>query len=282
MILNNDKHLLHRLIVTCLDSEKIMAHTLKGYLNVHVEMSIIKEVKSPQDFKDIFGSFMGACDIIVALMTDKSKATISALLAQNENTIRKRALVVIPVLMGRVDIGFGFFSTFPIISNTGNINDLSDKLSKVINGYLSINLSSLSVFDFENLAKDVLIAYDFHNIMYSYSDHFDFGYDMMCSYSRTGGLGEVREDWLVEVKFASKERFTIRNIESLIMKDRFRYLPNHKVMLITNGTLTSVIWDYVADLQKKQNLPIHIVDGWKLCNLIAFKDNLVKSYFPYE
>lgn len=274
--------MLHRLIVTCLDSEKIMAHTLRGYLDVHVEMSIIKEVKSHQDFEDIFSSFTGAYDIIVALMTDKSKATMSLWLAQNENTIRKRALVVIPVLMGRADIKFDFFTTFPIISSTGNINDLSIKLSMVINGYLSINLSSLSVFDFENLAKDVLIAYDFHNIMYSYSDHYDFGYDMMCYYSRTGGVGEVREDWLVEVKFASKERFTIRNIENLIMQDRSRYLPNHKVMLITNGTLTSVIWDYVADLQKKQNLPILIVDGWKLCNLIAFKDKLVKSYFPYE
>lgn len=282
MILNNDKHMLHRLVITCLEKEKIMAYALNDSLDVHVEMCIIKTIQSQQEIDYIFSSFTGASDIVVVLMTAESQAIMRKWLDQNEGVIKRRALVVIPVFIGHSDLMFDFFSFLPVVSSTGKINDLGRKLSSVISGYLNINLMSLNLFDFENLAKDVLVSYNFKEIIYSYSDHFDFGYDMMCSFNKEDVKGEIKENWLIEVKFTQKERFTIRNIESLIMKDRTRYLPDHKVMLITNGTLTSVIWDYVAELEKKQGLPILIVDGWKLCNLIAFKDNLIKEYFPHE
>ena len=80
----------------------------------------------------------------------------------------------------------------------------------------------------------------------------------------------------------AKERLTIRFIDKLLKQDRTHYPSDSKVMMVTNGTLTSAIFEYVSTVKKQQLIDIYIVDGWKLCNLIAHNNNLVKEYFPYE
>ena len=92
----------------------------------------------------------------------------------------------------------------------------------------------------------------------------------------------MKDNWLIEVKRIKEGRFTIRYIDTLIKQSRSHYPTDSKVMLVTNGILTSVIVDYIENLQNEQDMSIYIVDGWKLCNLIALNDNLMKEYFPYE
>lgn len=280
MVEINKKHTLHRLIVVCKENEKLIAYALKDELNVPVEMGVIMEVNTMQDAEYIFDKFSGVFDIIVWLMSDQSRGDMNNMLNSNEYIIKKRALSVIPVMFGRFIIPFGFFTTFPVVSNTGDIRALAENVSKVIKNYLHINLMSLMPFAFENLVKDVLKVYHFENITLTYSDHVDFGYDMMCTYDK--GSEIEKGDWLVEIKYTKEERFTIRNIDALIKQDRGHYLPDNKLMLVTNGIMTSVIVEYVESLIDNQKLSIYIVDGWKLCNLIAFNDELVKAYFPYE
>lgn len=282
MIDNIDKKSLHRLVVVCLENEKIYAHALKDNLFVPLEMGIIKTVKTPQEFENIFSSFTGALDIIVCIMTDYSRNTMTNMLTSNEDVIKQRALVVIPVLIGHSEVQFDFFTTLPIISSTGDMRVLADKVSKAIKNYIHIQWEKLHSFEFENLVKDILKAYHFENIMLCASDHFDFGYDLLCSYHKNDDNGISEENWLVEIKYSREERFTISNIKDTIMQDRSHYMPNSRVMLVTNGTLTSVVVNYVTDLQEKQNLPIYIVDGWKLSNLIALNNNLMNEYFRYE
>lgn len=284
MILNNGKRMLHRLIMVCHGSEKIYAHALKKELNVPIEMSIIKEVTKPHEMGEIFNGFAGPCDIIVCLMTYESYGLLSPMLTQNETTIKQRALVVIPITINPLKespvLPFDFFTTLPVVLCTGKIKDISEKVSKLIKNYLYINLNDVNPLDFENLVKDVLKEYHFEEIMNCYSDHVDFGYDIMCSYYREGD--GVKDNWLIEVKRIKEGRFTIRYIDTLIKQSRIHYPADSKVMLMTNGILTSVIVDYIEELQKEQDLSIYIVDGWKLCNLIALNDNLMKEYFPYE
>lgn len=283
MILDNGKQVLHRLIMVCRNNEKILAHALLSELTGIVEMSIIKEVAKPQDMEQVFSGFAGPCDIIVCLMTDESYGTLSAMLSQNENIIKQRAVVVIPIAINPLKesptLPFDFFTILPVISCTGKIQDISEKVSQLIKNYLYINLNDINPFNFENLVKDVLKAYHFEEIMPCYSNHVDFGYDMMCSYRRND---DEKENWLIEVKRLKDGRFTIRSIDTLINQSRIHYPDNSKVMLVTNGILTSVIVDYVEKLQKMQNMSIYIVDGWKLCNLIALNNKLMKEYFPYE
>lgn len=284
MILNNGKYMLHRLILVCHESEKIYAHALKSELNVPIEMRIIIEVTKPHEMDDVFNGFAGPCDIVVCLMTDESYGVLSAMLTQNENIIKQRALVVIPITINPLKesrvLPFDFFTTLPVISCMGKIQDISKKVSKLIKNYLYINLNDVNPLDFENLVQDVLKAYYFEEIKLCYSDHVDFGYDMMCSYRRDGE--EAKDNWLIEVKRIKEGRFTIRYIDTLIKQSRSYYPADSKVMLVTNGILTSVIVDYIENLQKEQNLSIYIVDGWKLCNLIALNENLMEEHFPYE
>ena len=284
MILNKDNRMLRRLVVVCLNNEKIFAHALKRELNVPVEMSIIKEVTNSHEMDEIFNGFAGPFDIILYLMTYESYGVLSTMLTQNENIIKQRALVVIPITISPLKespvMPFDFFTTLPVISCTGKIQDISERVSKLIKNYLHINLNDVNPLDFENLVKDVLKAYHFKEIMTCYSDHVNFGYDMMCSYLREGD--GVKDNWLIEVKRIKEGRFTIRYIDTLIKQSRSHYPTDSKVMLVTNCILTSVIVDYIENLQNEQDMSIYIVDGWKLCNLIALNDNLMKEYFPYE
>lgn len=282
MIINRDRTLMHRLVIACHKDDKMLAYELEKRLKGIVEMSVVKDMKSTQDFDTLFNSFTAANDIVVVFMTSRMYDFVSKLLNRHIKVIRKRALMVMPVLMGIVEKEYSFFTSLPTISCSENLGILSKRVSEVISNYLRINLGNLKFFDFENLVKDVLKTYDFKNITLSYSDFVDFGYDLMCSYVKESDKGILKENWLVEIKYTNDERFTIRKIHDLIYKDRKHYMANNKVMLVTNGTLTSVIVDYIEELEKKQKLSIFIVDGWKLCNLIAMKVNLINEYFPHE
>lgn len=258
-----------------------MAHALLSSINNPVEMCVIKEIKNQQGFEQIFSSFSGPKDIHICLMTDKSRAWMLQMLSQTESIIRKRALAVFAVLMGRFNVPYDFFCSQPIISSTGDIKELSSKVTEIINNYLRIDFGRIKPWNLENLVKDVLKTYSFEDIAHTYSDHVDFGYDMMCTYNRNDDL-LPKENWLIEVKYAAEDRLTIRFIESLIKQNRDHYPADSKVMLVTNGTLTTAIWAYIEGLQKVQNVSILIVDGRKLCSLIAFHNNLINEYFPYE
>ena len=80
MVEINKKHTLHRLIVVCMENEKLLAYALKDELNVPVEMGVIKEVNTMQDAEYIFDKFSGVFDIIVWLMSDQSKGDMNNML----------------------------------------------------------------------------------------------------------------------------------------------------------------------------------------------------------
>lgn len=282
MITNSDEAIMRRLVIACHVDDIMLAYELENRLNETVEMRVVKSIESTQDIDTLFYSFTAANDIVVVFMTCRMYDFMSNLLLQHIKVIRKRALMVLPVLMGEVDDKFRFFTPLPSVSCSENIEILSKRVSEVILNYLHINLRKLKCFEFENLVKDVLETYDFKNITLTYSDFVDFGYDMMCSYNNENGKGTVKENWLVEIKYTNEDRFTIRKIHDLINKDRKHYMADYKVMLVTNGTLTSVIVDYIEELERKQNLSIYIVDGWKLCNLIAMNVSLINKYYPHE
>ena len=274
--------MLHRLIIISVDKEKALAYSLLEKLDTPAEMKIVKAFNTSQDLNQMFRDFVGVNDIIVCFMTQQSQEFVRRLLTNYEDIIRQRALVVLSALLGGTCIKNDFFTQIPVVSNNDSIDQLAGVVANVVTNILHIDLKNPRPWELENLVRDVLEAYLFDKIYYTYSDHVDFGYDMMCSYNRDNEMDTEEENWLVEVKYSSTERFTIRNIEEMIMKDRSHYLPNHRVMLVTNGTLTSVVSNYIAELQRKLQMPIFIVDGRKLCILIAMNEGLMKNHFPYE
>lgn len=274
--------MLRRLILICHEDEKITAHAFLSYINNPVEMCVIKDIRTQQDLESIFSSFSGPKDIHIYLMTDLSSSWMQQILSQSESVIRKRALAVFPVMMGRFNIPSNFFSSLPIITSTGDINDLSRIVSEVIKNYLRIDFGKINPWSFENLVKDVLKTYHFEDITLMYSDHVDFGYDMMCTYCNKNEPEANKEGWLVEIKYVPEGRFTIRSVEAVIRQDRGNYLADHKLMLVTNGTFTTAMGDYLRTVIETKRIAIYIVDGWKLSSLIALNNELVEKYFPNE
>lgn len=286
MIASSIKKKLHRLVMTCLHEEIIYANALQTMLHVPIAMAVLKEVSNSRDMMTLFEDFSGPCDIIVCLMTNESFNEMSTMLTQNETIIKHRSLVVIPIKIQPVvtlsDSFIDFFTSLPIVTCSGQLSVIAEKVSCIIKNYLNVDLGKFQPFEFDNLVKSVLEAYGFESITWCSSDHIDFGYDLMCSYQRNDTIGRTQGNWFVEIKYTLKNRFTIRGIDNLIKKERVGFSDNDKLMLVTNGILTSVINDYLAELEKEQGISILIVDGWKLCNLIALNDNLMKEFFPYE
>ncbi len=280
MIFHSNKPNLHRLITVCLEEEKLYAYSLIDKLTVSVETGIMKACNTHQDFTDMFAKFSSPYDIILLVMTEQSRTKMCDTLSSNLEVIQQRVLTVIPIQFGGNEYSYNFFTPLPVLSSTGDIKLFASKVSRLVNNYLHIDLSELKPWVFENIVKDILKTYNFYNIILAYSDHVDFGYDMMCNYNSDSNK-DVKENWLIEIKMA-KERLTIRFIDKLLKQDRTHYPSDSKVMMVTNGTLTSAIFEYVSTVKKQQLIDIYIVDGWKLCNLIAHNNNLVKEYFPYE
>ena len=268
-----------RLVIACHENDKVWAVDLQNELDVPDVMYAIKDIKNQQDVKQFFADFSVTSDIVVYLMTDQTSAWMQQRLSENVMNIHKRGLIVIPILIGVFNVPFDFFSPFPLLSGSGKMKVLADKVSKVARNYLKIDFGLISPMNFENLVKGVLKSYRFENIYLTYSDHVDFGYDMMCTFRNEK---EEVEDWLVEIKYAKESRFTIRSIDQIIQQDRGHYLANHKLMLVTNGFFTSIVEAYLSATMADKSITIYVVDGWKLRNLIAHNNNLVEEYFPYE
>lgn len=268
-----------RIVIACHENDKVWAVDLQNELDVPDVMYAIKDIKNQQDVKQFFADFSVTSDIVVYLMTDQTCAWMQQRLSENVMNIHKRGLMVIPLLIGIFNVPFDFFSPFPLLSGSGKMKVLAEKVSKVARNYLKIDFGLISPLNFENLVKGVLKSYRFENIYLTYSDHVDFGYDMMCSFKNEK---EEVEDWLVEIKYAKESRFTIRSIDQIIQQDRGHYLANHKLMLVTNGFFTSIMEAYLSATMADKSITIYVVDGWKLRNLIAHNNNLVEEYFPNE
>ena len=271
--------MLHRLNIVCHEDEKLWANALLENLDVNIEIRAIKEINEQKDIDQFFIDYSVPSDISIYLMTDKSSSWMLQRLSENEKTIQKRGLIVIPVLMGRFNIPFDFFSKVHVISSAVDMKGLAEEVSYVVTNYLKIDFGQITPMNFENLVKEVLKAYRFEGITLTYSNHVDFGYDMMCTFKNERG---VVEDWLVEIKYARESRFTIRSIDQIIQQDRGHYLANHKLMLVTNGFFTSIVDAYLRATMVDKNITIYVVDGWKLRSLIAYHNTLVQKYFPYE
>lgn len=187
MSINFDKKMPRRLIIVCHKEDKAWAISLQNELTVPDVMYAVKNISTQQDIRQIFSDFSVTSDLIVCLMTDPSSAWMLQRIAENEITIHKRGLIVIPVLRGVIKVSYNFFSTFPIVTSSGGLKSIAKKVSMVLTNYLRIDFGKINPINFENIVKDVLKEYRFEGITLTYSDHVDFGYDMTCSFRNEGG-----------------------------------------------------------------------------------------------
>lgn len=192
---------------------------------------------------------------------------------------KKRKISIIPVHIDNSPIPI-YFINYQVIHLTKNyekgIEAIIDKL-KILP---EIDFKSFSNSDFNQFAYDLLKEYGFKSITWHYSDHFDFGFDLMAEYQNKDPFGNIKlETWLIEIKFYSEDRYSINSINQLINSFNKTSGQNANILLITNSILTSITEDYLNNLKRKENIPITIVDGNALKKLVSKKKNLINRYF---
>lgn len=192
---------------------------------------------------------------------------------------KQRKISIIPVLVETTKVPEIFFNSH-VINIAKDFNKGIDLICNKLKILPDIDLEYLSPIDFTNFVYDLLKEYGFKNLTWHYSDHVDFGFDLMGSYWSNDPFGFKREEeWLIEIKFYNKERFSINTINKLIELYNRNRSPYTKVLLVTNGILTSVVEDYLKEIQSKEHIPISILDGNTIKRLVIRRRKIVTKYF---
>lgn len=192
---------------------------------------------------------------------------------------KQRKISIIPVLIETTKVPEIFFNSHAI-NIAKDFNKGIDLICNKLKILPDIDLDYLSSIDFTNFVYDLLKEYGFKNLTWHYSDHVDFGFDLMGSYWSNDPFGFKREEkWLVEIKFYNQERFSINTINKLIELYNRNRSPYTKVLLVTNGILTSVVEDYLKEIQSKEHIPISILDGNTIKRLVIRRKKIITKYF---
>lgn len=218
--------------------------------------------------------------VLILLSKNYYESTISKLESDEIFKIaRKRKISIIPVQIENCKIPDSLLN-FEIINISKDFEKGIDRIYDKLKILPEINLDNIGVVEFQNFVYDLLKEYGFKNLTWHFSDHVDFGFDLMGKYLNKDPFGfKTEETWLVEIKYYRAERFSISTINQLIDLYNKNRVPNTKILLITNSILTSVAEDFLKDVRNKEYIPISILDGNTIKKLVLKRKKLINKYF---
>lgn len=222
---------------------------------------------------------MSASDIIIVLLSPRSVASrwvafeLETAIARE---IHDRAITVIPAVIADCEIP-------PLLAEKVYLDlrtDLDAGIQQLIRRLAAvpeIDYSRLDGRTFENLVADLLGDIGFTVERPPYEA--ERGVDLVASRtSRDETGGEERDTWLVEVKFYRDQRVSVSALRQMM-----GYLLTSQVarkgLIVTNGQLTSVAREYLADAQSRAGREVRVLDGTELTNLLSGKPRLIERYF---
>jgi hypothetical protein len=139
-----------------------------------------------------------------------------------------------------------------------------------------IDFDKINWKEFEELCFDLLMKYQFHDIIW-HQGSADDGRDIEAMYTVINSLiGRYTEKWFFECKFYSS------GVPMNEMVSKIGWATAHRVqhfVLITNTYPTKSNRDYLNLTQQTANFKIHIIDGKALKKtLLPFPDLIVKYF----
>jgi restriction endonuclease Mrr len=142
------------------------------------------------------------------------------------------------------------------------------------------DFSAMSPRAFGDLVADLLRALGFR--LDEVRHGADSGVDLRATFQRTDPFGSVEtEVWLVETKLYSHQRVSVEVIRQLA--GFLSVAPSGtRGLLVTNAQLTSVAWEYVADLERKSHVRLRVLDGVELKRLVRQFPAVVARHFGTE
>jgi hypothetical protein len=167
-----------------------------------------------------------------------------------------------------------------VVDLTGDIDAGLRQLVEQIQATSRADFSAMNPRAFEDLVADLLRAVGFRVDEMRHRP--DPGVDLRATYQRTDPFGSPEtEVWLVQAKLYSRARVSIEAIRALAgtLAVTSGYTRG---LLVTNAQLTSVALDYVADLKRRPNLRLQVLDGMDLKRLLRQFPAVAERHFGGE
>jgi hypothetical protein len=143
----------------------------------------------------------------------------------------------------------------------------------------SIRFEKLTPQVFERLVGDLLIEFGF-SVKAQRANGPDSGFDFSAVYTSYDPFGAERsETWLVEVKFHSHSRLSIRALHEAIGL-LAGWQKGAKALLVTSGSITSEARGFLGDSAYADR--VRVIDGLELSTLLTRYPSLVARYFGGE
>lgn len=228
-------------------------------------------------------SAVSASDFLVVLLSNNSVKSdwieneLGATLASDLTT---RDITVLPVLIEDCEIPPSLAS-YQLFDLRTNFDRGIVRLAEQIGSAKEIDFSKLDWRTFENLVADLLEAVGFVNIEQELAID-NRQVDMKANYLYHDPFGaEVRDTWIVEIKFYQQSRADLKSIHQLA-----GYLSNlsirSKGLLITNSQLTSAAKAWLESAESRSRVEIRVIDGTELKRLLLQHKGLVDKYFRQD
>lgn len=239
------------------------------------------DIVAGESWYDILMHHLNSSDFILICLTRKMfRDGVFAFEFEKEffEQAKRRNILIIPILLEDLEIPLQF-REFKVLDFRQHSNKQLDDLVKTMSLIDTISFDNLNGKVFEDLAYDLLVEYKFVNIKRE-SKFGDKGIDFIAEYFQEDPFNRNQKQiWIVETKFYKQERFDIVTIRKII--ENYKYIGRNdaKLLLVTNAQLTSVVKQYLIDLQQEQMIDVVILDGFELRKFIANNDFLTKKYF---
>lgn len=219
-------------------------------------------------------------DIVIILI---SKNYLPSKLIETElqsflSEAKKRKVTVIPVAVGRLTLPYELLE-YEVLNLSSNYKEGMRKLILRLQRIPDISFESFDAMKFEDFVNDLLREYGFKNIKKEKRIH-NFIIDYTAEFISKNPFGmRKKELWLIETKFYRDDRFSVNSIQQLFEYKRQALPSDSKMLLVTNSILTSVVEEYLTDIQHIENTQIEIIDGLLLKKLVSRKTKLLNRYF---
>lgn len=258
-------------------AKKIYSKLVEAGVNVFLAET---ELSYEDSIIDSMKNKIGASDYIIMLISKdsyRSKWLTSELRYGIDSEFKARDVVLIPVLLDYQQAPL-YLSEYQPVKMRPDFEHGIQKLIDRIKLIPRISLENLDARRFEELVVDLLKSLNFKTIERG-PIVFNREFDVKAVYSYRDPFGySITETWLVETKFYGDSRLDLNTLAQAVS-----YLSpapgDYKILLVTNGYLTSASREWLENLKKKEKAQIRVIEGSRLKTLLMKHKNLAYKYF---
>lgn len=231
-----------------------------------------------QDWATMAEQAISASDFVVVLLSPtamSSQAGPDVTFALSRE-LEQRGAQLIPVMTTPTDISRESRASTSI-DLTEDFESGVQTLVKQIQTASQVDFSRMNPQSFEHLVADLLRAVGFE--IHTEPRQEDRGVDMRATFQRTDpfGLPET-ESWLVQTKLYTHQRVSVKAIQQLA--SLVALTPSRtRGLLVTNTQLTSVARDYIAELDRRPDVRLRMLDGVQLKQLLRQFPHVIRRHF---